>query len=263
MAKPFMRLALIINIWGDWRFLEHSLRVMRPLVDEIIIVGSEYSNHKEYCQIPLKWYTDELHIREPQFNQALHSETDKRNFGLRIAKDHGCTHFLTADADEIYEPGPFLKEKDRFLNSNIAGLVCHTQVYFGSPKLTIGFDGTLVPFIHRLTPNIQHEFNKNYPFSWEGRKIRIDPSRSMNINRGVEYSHVICHHYSWCRGDYQKKIRNSTARANLERSTILKDLLLAKEGGFCEYYQKTLVRAGVDFEIPEYEFNQSSQSAIR
>ena len=150
------------------------------------------------------------------------------------------------------------------MEPQLSGLVCPTRVYFGSPKLTIGFDGTLVPFIHKMTPNIQHGFNKLYPFAWDKKRIRVDPTRQLNITTWVDYTEdVVCEHYSWCRGDYQKKIRNSTARANLERSTIQNDLLLAKEGYFCEYYQKPLVRATVDFNIPEYGSSEGGDAAIR
>lgn len=248
-----MRLCLIVNCWGDWIFLEHTLAVMKPLVDGVIIVGSEMSNFGERSQIPLKWYTDDLHIREPQFQQPLHSETDKRNFGLSIAKQQGYSHFLTSDADEVYNPIAFLKMRDRFLNEDLNGIVCPTRVYFGKPNLTIGFDGTLIPFIHKLTSRTQHEFNKLYPYAWDKKRIRIDPSRSLNINSGVEYTEeIVCEHFSWCRGDYEKKIRNSTASANLKRSSILEDLENAKPGYFCKFYQKTLIECENKFNIPEF-----------
>jgi hypothetical protein len=137
------------------------------------------------------------------------------------------------------------------------GLVCQCRTYFKSPQLTIGLDSTLVPFIHKITPTLRHEFNKRYPFAWIDGQIRIDPTRSLNINNGVERIDLEMHHYSWVRSDYQKKIRNSTARRNLERSSILKELLLAKEGYFVEFYQRHLQRSSVDFGIPE--FHEHSQ----
>lgn len=261
-----MRLAAIFNVWDDWDMLGYSLKNITPLVDGVIIVASDYSNFGERSQIPESfWQNKDIYIREPQFkNNPRASETDKRNYGLEIAKRLSYTHFLTCDSDEFYEHEPFLKAKERFhVEPNLKGLVCNCQTYFGSPQLTIGLDTTLVPFIHKLTPTIRHEFNKNYPFAWEGKAIRIDPTRSLNIQSGVERTDLVMHHYSWVRKDYQKKIRNSTARANLERSTIMNDLVQSKEGYFVEYYQKTLVRASVDFEIPEYEFDQSSHPAIR
>lgn len=233
-----------------------SLDAVQPLVDGVVIVYSETSNFGEKGATPFLLQAAEVEsVYQVEPNLKItprENETYKRNYGLHIAREQGYTHFLTMDADEFYEPEPFLKAKERFLNEpNLAGLVCQCQTYFKSPQLTIGLDTTLVPFIHKLTPTIRHEFNKRYPFAWEGNQIRIDPTRSLNINSGVERTDLIMHHYSWIRKDFNKKIRNSTARRNLERSTILNDLLLAKEGYFVQFYQRHLKRSTVDFGIPE------------
>ena len=248
-----IRLAAIFNVWDDWSMLKYSVANIRPLVDGIIIVGSESSNYGEVSIIPQEWWDAGLvYHKEPSLAHPMHAETYKRNYGLSIARDQGYTHFITMDADEFYDPVDFLIEKQRFIdNPDLAGLACGSQVYFGRPDLTIGMDITRVPFIHKISPGLKHDFNRQYPFAWEnGREIRIDPTRSFNINSGIEWSNIIMHHYSWVRKDYAKKIRNSTARANLERSTILQDLVEAREGYFCQFYQKPLSRATVDFGIP-------------
>lgn len=251
-----MRLVAIYCVWHDWDILEHSLRNIRPLVDGIIIVGSENSNSKEFSPIPDRFKNDELHIREPHHYAPQHSETDKRNFGLSIARQQGYTHFLTIDSDECYEHEAFLRQKARFLNEpKLKGLVCDCQTYFKKPTLTIGLDTTRVPFIHELTQTIKHEFNPKYPFSWEGKGIRIDPTRQMNITSGVERTDLKMHHYSWIRKDFDLKIRNSTASTNLKRSSILEDLAQAKPGYFCKFYQKTLTECDNLFNIPD--FNES------
>ncbi len=187
-----MRLAAIYNVWNDWDLLEHSVKNIAPLLDDIndvIIVGSDYSNYGEFSQTPREWMRREVvHHYEPKFSHPVHSETDKRNFGLQKASELGYTHFIMMDADEFYDPEEFLREKERFhVKPDLAGLVCRTQVYVKSPTLTIGYDTTLVPFIHKITPTLKHEFNRNYPFAWEGKNIRIDPTRSLNINSGVEW----------------------------------------------------------------------------
>lgn len=247
-----MALVGIWNVWHDWDLLEYSVDNLRPLLDGVIIIGSTHSNYGEYSPIPYQWHTDELHVREPKFHIPMHSETDKRNYGLEIAKKQGYSHFIMLDADEFYLPNEFLKAKETVLKKNLNGVVCPVVVYFGSPELTLGRDVTLVPHIHKLTHQIRHEFNRGYPHAWQGGQIRIDPTRSLNINSGVEYlDDVEMHHLSWVRQDYQLKIRNSTARKNLERSTILKDLLHAKEGYYVDFYRKRLARAKVSFGLNE------------
>jgi hypothetical protein len=255
-----MKLVAIYNVWHDWDLLEYSLKNIRPLVDGVIIVASERSNYGEFSPIP---NLPDIYQREPQFRNARNSETDKRNYGLKIARDQGYTHFLTMDSDEFYEPEPFLKEKEKFKNPELKGLVCQCQTYFKSPGLTIGLDHTLVPFIHELTPTIRHEFNRGYPFAWINGGIKIDPTRSFNITSGVERTDLIMHHYSWVRKDYQLKIRNSTAKTNIERSTVLNDLLVAKEGAYVEFYQRHLQRSTVNFGIPEiHEHSNDNKTAF-
>lgn len=256
-----MKLVLIYNVWSDWDLLEYSVNVLRPLVDGVIIVGSETSNYGEVFPIPDKWQTHELFIREPQFKHPLHCETDKRNFGLQKAKDLGYTHFVSLDSDEVYGKEAFDIGRKMFIDDpDLHGIVCPCNVYVKSPSLSIGRDTTLIPFIHKLTPSIQHEFNRSYPNAWINGQIRIDPSRSLNINSGVKYTDdIVCQHYSWVRSDIHRKIRNSTAKANIERTNIAKNFFHLKEGDICELYPgKPLVRVPVKYGLPEF-YGSSSE----
>ncbi len=258
-----MKLCAVYNVWDDYYLLKYAVENIRPLVDGIIVIYSQVSNYGEVSQIPdyaLPGYVTGYNFEPTVGLPPMVNETSKRNFGIQKAREAGYTHFLICDADEFYEHAPFLKAKDAF-RDDLAGLVVRSQVYFASPKLTIGLDTTLVPFIHRMTPTIKCEFNRRYPFAWENlRTIRIDPTRSFNINSGVEMNEeVIMHHYSWVRKDYAKKIRNSSARANIEGSTLPQDFLRAKEGSFVEYYGKQLVASTVDFGIPEDVFQSFHQ----
>lgn len=257
-----MKLAAIYNVWSDWDWLDISTEIIGPLVDGIIIIASEKSNWGEVSPMPERW-KDKVIIREPFFNHPLNCETDKRNYGLAIAKKENYTHFLQLDCDELYEPEDFLKAKARFENEpDLQGLVCRTQVYFKSPELTVGLDHTLVPFIHKLTPFIKNEFNRKYPYAWEKGNIHIDPSRSFNINSGVKMDDAVMHHFSWVRTDYEKKIRNSTARNNIIKSTILNDLVDGKEGDYIEFYRKRLTRCSNLFGI-QYERTPEGSTIFR
>lgn len=245
-----MRLAAIFNVWSDWDLLDYAVENIRQMVDGVIIVGSTRSNYGEYSPIPSKWHNDELFIREPHFRIPMHAETDKRNYGLHIAKEKGYTHFITMDADEFYLKEDVIKGQEIIEKEGLAGLVVPTVSYFKHPTLCLGRDVTLVSFIHKLTPDLKHEFNHRYPYAWINGQIRIDPTRSLNINSGVKYvDDIEMHHMSHVRADYPKKIRNSTARRNLEKSTILKDFVQAKEGYYVDFYRKHLTRVENRFGI--------------
>lgn len=255
------KLAAIYNVWADWDMMYHSIRNIKPLVDGVIVVFSSKSNYGEESPMAQNIATI-IHTadtitwvnREPVLNHPMHAETDKRNFGLETARKQDYTHFIMMDGDEFYDPEQFLKEKQRFIdNPDLAGLVCASRVYVKSPSLTIGLDTTRVPFIHKITPTLKHEFNRSYPFAWEGKAIRIDPTRSLNINSGVEWSDIVMDHYSWVRSDIHRKIRNSTAKANIERTNIAKNFFHLKEGDICELYPgKPLVRVPVKYGLPEF-----------
>lgn len=237
--------------------------------DGIIIVASIHSNYGEvgFDYIPpidniiMEYANISVHMYTPVLHHPSHSETDKRNYGLQIARNKGYTHFIMCDTDEFYDAEEFLREKERFhVNPNLAGLVCRTKVYVKSPTLTIGYDTTLVPFIHKITPGLKHEFNKQYPFAWEGKNLRIDPTRSLNINSGVEWSDITMHHYSWVRKDIEKKIRNSTARANLQNMNLVNKFIHLKEGDIFDLYpNKPLVREQARFNVPDYGVVQDLQ----
>lgn len=259
-----MRLVSIINVWADAvELLPHCVQNMCDCgVNGVIIIWSEASNYgeikKDYFKIDCfdKNGLQFIHLfqREPFFNHPMNCETDKRNYGLDKARELGFTHFLTMDQDEFYEPEKFKKVRKYIEDKSLKGIVCPSNVYFKSPKLTIGRDSTLVPFIHELQPRIKHEFNRSYPFSWIKGQIRIDPTRSLSINTGVEYTEeVVMHHMSYVRRDIQMKIRNSSARGNIQKSkTLLNDLKHSKEGDFVEFYRATLRRSELDFGIPEF-----------
>ena len=254
-----MKLAACYNTWGDWDLLTASINNILPVVDMVIVVHSSKSNYGEVDAGPYQWVDDPkvyYEQYEPPLHVALHSETAKRNHSLELARLAGATHYISMDADEFYDQEQFKQERQKFEeNDYLAGLVCKTRVYFSRPDLSIGIDTTLAPFIHKITPTLKHEFNRKYPFAWEGLNIRIDPTRSFNITSGVEMSPIVMEHFSWVRKDeeaYKGKIRNSTAKAHLERSNILQDLANAKEGYFCEFYGKPLVRVPNRFNIPFY-----------
>lgn len=239
-----MRLTVIYNVWFDAiELLPFSIKNMRECgVDGVIIVWSEASNYNEVYKNYLP-DVENCHIfqREPVFHHPMNSETDKRNFGLQKARELGYTHFLTADSDEFYDPAQFKKVRNYIEATGVKGMVCPSKVYFKKPTLTVGKDVTLVPFIHELQRGLRHEFNRKYPYAFDGKGIRIDPTRGLSIISGVEYTEeVVLHHLSWVRKDINVKIRNSTARANIERSTLLEDYANAQPGYYCKYYQAVL-----------------------
>jgi hypothetical protein len=237
-----MKLVAIINFWDGEEILPHAVRQWHKLGVDVIIVYSNTSNYRTIknnsALLSKPEYKDcQLFKCEPLDSlQPVDNERRKRNFGLEKAKELKYTHFITADADELYESVD--------VDPEASGTVVPCQTYFKTSGLTIGLDVTLVPFVHKITPTIAHAWNRTYPYAFDANGIRIDPSRQLNINSGVHFRHdIVMHHFSWIRNNYNSKIENSTARNNIRRSTILMDIEHAKPGYFCKFYQKTLHEA--------------------
>jgi hypothetical protein len=228
-----------INFWDSGELLPFAVQNWHKLGIDVIIVYSDKSNYFKHAD-------NTEYLKSPQFKDCIivqheprpgwspmDNERSKRQAGLTKARESGFTHIITADCDEFYEPFQVDYEAD--------GTVVQCQTYFKLPTLTIGLDRTLVPFVHKITPNLAYAFNTRYPFAFDGTGIRIDPTRQFNISRGVTFNgEIIMHHLSWCRVDVETKIKNSTARNNIERSSILQDWKDAKAGSFCKYYNTVL-----------------------
>jgi hypothetical protein len=114
-------------------------------------------------------------------------------------------------------------------------------------------DHTLVPFIHKLTPDIKFGKFQDYPFAYDDKgNAHIDPTRRLNVTRNVYFSETLTmHHYSWVRSDYNLKINNSSASKNLKKSSIYRDLNEAKEGHYNEFYRSHLTVCDNYFNLPE------------
>lgn len=255
-----MKLAVIFNAWADGLdLLQYSIENKLPLCDGIIVVWSNKSNYGQIDDRMEAFTRKECHPKvtfyrcEPQIGIRPHdNERNRRNFGLNIAREQGYTHFLMADCDEFYDRDEFLQDKQYLEQKNLKGMVCHTRVYFKKPTLSVP-DHTLVPFIHKITPQLKFINFADYPFAYIDGHAMIDPTRRLNIKDGIEMASITMHHYSWVRSDYNLKIENSSASANIKRSTIWKDLEHAEDGYYCEFYRNKLVNCPNYFGLPDYD----------
>lgn len=194
--------------------------------------------------------------QEPVLKGAQYNELLKRNAGLAAVKQLGFSHFIMMDADEFYEPSEFKLAKTSIELNNYAGSVCMVKTYFKSPGLTIGYDHTLVPFIHKVTSRLEYKLGyANYPYTYyESKQARIDPTRRLNIYKGVELFATTMHHYSYVRQNMALKLENSSANFAGNRSdVVLEDLRNARPGYHCKSYNRTLEACENIFNLPEYE----------
>lgn len=241
-----MKLCAIYNVWDGVELLRGSINCLKDHVDLIIIVWQDISNFGEQYQplldIDLHGLSDIVLIKyEPKAEAGAMNERNKRNIGLTVARARGCTHFLHIDCDEYYED--FAAAKKLFFESGKRGSACKLYTYFKAPTLRFDTpDGYFVPFIHELRPDT-FAGDRAYPFY-------VDPTRRINETDIVDLP-VFMHHFSWVRRDIHRKVRNSSARRNIDKSTLLQDYLSEeiKAGSYVKDYGKTLITVEDQFKI--------------
>lgn len=247
-----MKLAAIYNVFDGEELLPASIACIIDHVDMIVIVWQDVSNFGEHHNSVMQLWTpeefaghgwDKIYLMKYSPDPKLggtSNEVIKRNQGMRLAFHKGCTHFLNMDCDEFYQD--FGLSKDMYLNAGHAGSVCKLETYFKKPTLKLDKpEDYFVPFIHELKADtvvgdMSWWFPK-YPFY-------VDPTRHVNTTNVVELP-IFMHHFSWVRKDIGRKIRNSSARANILNGTLHKDHDCADvmPGFFVRDYNRKLVEA--------------------
>lgn len=241
-----MKLAAIYNVWDGVELLNGSIDLIKKDVDLFIFVWQDVSNFGEYYN-PIKEMnlpddiTKVLVKYDPIGQIGFLNEKNKRNLGLDVAREHGCTHFLHLDCDEYYSDFYFAKKS--FIESGFKGSVCSLITYFKKPNLQFESpDGYFVPFIHELTKETISG-NKVYPYY-------VDPTRRIN-QANVCLLKVLMHHFSWVRKDIERKARNSSAKANIENGTLLIDYHKEEvaSGFYVKDFDKKLIEVEDQFNL--------------
>jgi hypothetical protein len=248
-----MRLAAIYNVWDSEELLTYSIGSIKDHVDIFIFVFQTKSNYGEEYDptdgimlalknnnIPYADYV--LQKYDPIINLGgTANETEKRNIGIAIAHEYGCTHFLHMDCDEMYQD--FGNAKQEYIDSGTDGSVCEMYTYFKKPTLIFeNVDNYFVPFIHKLHPHTISGIQNEYPFY-------ADPTRRINCS-SISLIQEKMHHFSYVRKDIERKMRNSSAKINIEKSRYLEyynsDL---KAGDFIEGFDQKLIEVENLFNI--------------
>jgi hypothetical protein len=246
-----VKLAGIYNVWDGVELLKGSIDQLE--LDLIIIIWQDVSNFGERFDPMERMKSDGIDKLTnvifqkyiPQGHAGLNNEINKRQLGLKIAKENTCTHFLHLDCDEYYDKEEFKDAKNYILNNGINGSVCKIYTYFKHPTFRLETpDGYYVPFIHRLKHDTK--INKTYPFY-------ADPSRRIN-EPNVQETSIFMHHFSWVREDIERKARNSTARNNIRRGSLLKEyysnsLWTNPEGYYIKDFDKRLILVENKFNV--------------
>lgn len=230
-----MKLIAIYNVWGDsLELLEGSIKQIRECVDFVLVVAQQISNAGEedkrvypfVNELVDKKLVDQVLTYSPWGRNLLQNEINKRQKGLEFAKLKGFTHFLHLDCDEYYFTSEFQSAKELIERNYIQASWVDLYTYYKEPTLRLSKKESYgVPFITRLYPHTQVglAFRRGY-------EVPVDPSRSVNVLQSRQLTGVSMHHFSYVRRDIKKKLRNSTARNNINHVKVVEEYENAKEG---------------------------------
>lgn len=248
-----MKLAAIYNVFDGLEWLGKSIFCIKNHVDLVIITYQDVSNYGEKYnnfEIITRILEEQglnnaiLYKYSSQMDQsAMYNETLKRQIGIELALKNQCTHFLHIDCDELYYD--FERLKQEYIECGLDGSVCEMYTYFKTENFRLeDVDNYFVPFIHKLHTETSCGIRNNYPYY-------VDPTRRINCEDVTLLKSGKMHHYSWVRDDINLKIRNSSAKLNIEKSQLLSDYLNleCKEGYFLKDFGQKLVKTNTFIKI--------------
>lgn len=219
-----MKLGVSYNAFNGTEHLFASLNAIRDSVDYVSIVWQSKSNwgnpiskddEKNLANIALidDMVTDWVEF-VPDLNLTpKQNELNKRNIGLSLSKDKGCTHHMSIDCDEVYKINQFQYAKE--IAEKLDSTYCLMQTYYGDKLHRFAKpESYFVPFIYKIDDR-QFKMFKNYP-------VLVDPSRKMEARNHYCFSRlqIEMHHYSWVRKNIRNKFENASASVNRTQQQI-------------------------------------------
>jgi hypothetical protein len=223
------KLGVTINAFDASELLEPLISEIRDQVDWVAAIYQKKSYWKnpmaksdmdEITRLKEIGLIDELVEFKPNFAKySREQECDKRNMGIELAKQRGCSHILNIDADEFYDADQF-REAKRQINEKGWPIT-----YWSYVNYYRDFDHYLVYPFRPFVPGI-HSTYFNYLYNGPAPGA-TDPTRRINNphNLGLYLfpDEVIrMQHLAWVRKDIRKKLVNWSAKNFFEKELIEK-----------------------------------------
>ena len=223
------KLGMCINSFDSSEFLEYFISEIREQVDYIISVYQKKSywgnpidpiDMNELERLKKIGIIDELVEFKPNTSEyARKQETNKRNFGIQLLKERGCSHIINTDADEGYEKEEFKYAKDLINQKGYAITYCSYINYFKDFEHYLVYPfRPFVPFIH----------NSFFTYTYEGPAPGpTDPTRRIYnpLNLGTyifKDEELRMQHCAWIRKNIRKKLENWSAKDHFNQDLINK-----------------------------------------
>jgi hypothetical protein len=184
---------------------------------------------------------DVIEFDDPVIADAGIKEKAKRQWAKRHLLSQSCTHWIVADADELYLPSqakPIIAEfieKTREMEQ--ASTACQMQTYYGSVNHKISPAETY--WVQFICKGNQEEEGVSEPLFDASRK----PCEPLFL---LERDQLEMHHFSWVRASeesYRKKFANSSHEPNRHKAGDFAKELMAfdPEKPLLQFEEYTLI----------------------
>lgn len=224
--RPHGRLGASINLFDGEELLLDLILSVRAEVDFLSVVFQEKGHWGETSANPalpsflneLKsvglldevffWSDETIPPGVEEFNSL---DMVKREKGLELARQAGCTHFLNLDNDELYTTSDLKYMKKVMMSSRGLGadysVLRHLQYYKDSSLILKNKEQEYVMGIFPIKAGSHFTYGAKSPFP-------IDPGRKISGSRIIEFwrFEVCMHHLSYVRKDIRTKLLSAHAR---------------------------------------------------
>tara|TARA_R110000851_G_scaffold48370_4_gene117006 strand:- start:12707 stop:13486 length:780 start_codon:yes stop_codon:yes gene_type:complete len=232
-----MKLGISYNVFDGEELLEASIKTIRDQADYISVIYQTVSNFGISCDeglLPLLenllevGLVDELlHYKTPEKHCSI-NELEKRNVGVRLSRENGCTHHMSMDTDEFYLENEFTYLKESMIAGNYDSSACQTVIYYKNSEHRLEpHEIMYVSLINKIDNGQEFEFFKGYP-------LMVDPTRQMRPGNLKSFTRdeIEMHHMSHVRKNIRVKYENSSARQNFGN----------KIDGWVEHYENWVLQ---------------------
>jgi len=221
------RLGYYINSFDASELLFQALSEIRDQLDWVCAIYQK----KSYWQNPMAredmeelvrlkniGLVDELIEFKPDFTKySREQETDKRNMGIELSKQRGCSHVMSVDADEFYDKDQFKYAKDKINKVGWPITYCSYVNYYRDFEHYLVYPfRPFVPFIH--SNFFKYQFNGPAPGASDPTRRIFCPS---NLGTYLfEDNEIRMGHAAWVRRDIRKKLVNWSAKNHFKPELI-------------------------------------------
>ncbi len=207
-----MKLGICYMVFDGSELLEFAISSIRKHVDFISATYQTTSYFGNKADDYLVSNMERL-VSSGMIDKLIHFEPDLkvhhkinelnlRNIGLKMSREAGCTHHISADVDEFYESKQLEYAKGEIGDCDFS--IAEFANYYKDPTFLIVPDQKQqMSFIHPVRNS--YEYTEKFPFKIEITRRFSDYGKYRVFSK----DEMTVHHMSYVRRDIRRKLANS------------------------------------------------------